>query len=187
MGPFTDGNTLKSTLRFLRRIFPYCTCKNEHNNFCLNYHIGKCPGVCCLKHPDAISNFQFSISSYNKNITAIKNILNGKRVSLVKNLEKEMTLSAKRGNLEKAIELREILGKLKRVFENAQVILNLRRYDISKNHNEKVLLDFKNIFKLKNVPTRIEGYDISNIQGNYATGSMVVFTNGKPDKNQYRK
>jgi len=34
---------------------------------------------------------------------------------------------------------------------------------------------------------RIEAYDISNIQGKEAVGSMVVFTQGKPDKNQYRK
>jgi len=34
---------------------------------------------------------------------------------------------------------------------------------------------------------RIETYDISNIQGKQATGSMVVFTDGQPDKGQYRK
>lgn len=34
---------------------------------------------------------------------------------------------------------------------------------------------------------RIETYDISNIQGKQATGSMVVFINGQPDKSQYRK
>jgi excinuclease ABC subunit C len=34
---------------------------------------------------------------------------------------------------------------------------------------------------------RIECYDVSNIQGKFATGSMVVFINGAPDKNLYRK
>lgn len=34
---------------------------------------------------------------------------------------------------------------------------------------------------------RIEAYDISNIQGQEATGSMVTFVNGRPDKNFYRK
>ena len=37
------------------------------------------------------------------------------------------------------------------------------------------------------MPKRIEGYDISNIQGKEATGSMVVLTNGEIDKSQYRK
>ena len=40
---------------------------------------------------------------------------------------------------------------------------------------------------LKKVPVRIEGYDISNIYGLSATGSMVVFTEGQADKSQYRK
>ena len=34
---------------------------------------------------------------------------------------------------------------------------------------------------------RIEGYDISNISGTSAVGSMVVFTDSAPDKNEYRK
>ncbi len=36
-------------------------------------------------------------------------------------------------------------------------------------------------------PRRIECYDISNIQGAYMVGSMVVFYDGKPQKSQYRK
>jgi excinuclease ABC subunit C len=41
--------------------------------------------------------------------------------------------------------------------------------------------------QLKKKPLRIEGYDISNIQGVDAVGSMVVFSEGIPDKNSYRK
>lgn len=40
---------------------------------------------------------------------------------------------------------------------------------------------------LTRVPKRIEGYDISNIFGKEAVGSMVVFKNGDADKSQYRK
>ena len=36
-------------------------------------------------------------------------------------------------------------------------------------------------------PLRIECFDISTIHGSYTVASMVVFTNGKPDKNQYRR
>lgn len=36
-------------------------------------------------------------------------------------------------------------------------------------------------------PRRIEVYDISNFQGTHAVGSMIVFTNGLPDKKMYRK
>jgi excinuclease ABC subunit C len=40
---------------------------------------------------------------------------------------------------------------------------------------------------LEEAPTRIEGYDISNIQGTAATGSMVVFVKGVPRKSDYRR
>jgi excinuclease ABC subunit C len=40
---------------------------------------------------------------------------------------------------------------------------------------------------LPKVPQRIEGYDISNIFGKDAVGSMAVFSGGEPDKNEYRK
>src|SRR3989344_7131238 len=36
IGPFTDGGALKTTLKILRRIFPFCTCKQTHHNYCLN-------------------------------------------------------------------------------------------------------------------------------------------------------
>ncbi|MBT4335405.1 excinuclease ABC subunit C, partial [bacterium] len=45
----------------------------------------------------------------------------------------------------------------------------------------------KKVLNLKNMPLRIEGYDISNIQGVMATGSMVVFTNARPNKKEYRR
>lgn len=40
---------------------------------------------------------------------------------------------------------------------------------------------------LKSLPKRIECYDISHISGTNKVASMVVFTNGKADKKQYRK
>jgi len=49
------------------------------------------------------------------------------------------------------------------------------------------LEELKNLFKLKKIPDRIEGFDISNIQGTNPVGSMVVFTKGIPDNSAYRK
>ncbi|XOU94073.1 MAG: excinuclease ABC subunit UvrC [Candidatus Kerfeldbacteria bacterium] len=53
--------------------------------------------------------------------------------------------------------------------------------------SKESLSEIKKLLKLKNNPKRIEIYDISNIQGISAVGSMVVFTNGQPDKKWYRK
>jgi excinuclease ABC subunit C len=49
------------------------------------------------------------------------------------------------------------------------------------------LKELQKILSLPRLPQRIEGYDISNIQGQEAVGSMVVLTNGLADSKQYRK
>jgi excinuclease ABC subunit C len=47
--------------------------------------------------------------------------------------------------------------------------------------------DLQRYLGLKNLPRRIECYDISNIQGTDSVASMVVFVDGKPAKSQYRR
>lgn len=49
------------------------------------------------------------------------------------------------------------------------------------------LEELKTIIGLNEIPKRIESFDISNIQGVDSIGSMVVFTNGKKDKKEYRR
>jgi excinuclease ABC subunit C len=48
------------------------------------------------------------------------------------------------------------------------------------------LQELKNRLGLSRLPERIEAFDISNIMGNLAVGSMVVFEDGQPRKSAYR-
>ena len=62
--------------------------------------------------------------------------------------------------------------------------------DMNKRKYEKsigALEELKQILNLDDIPKRIESFDISNIQGVDSIGSMVVFTNGKKDKKEYRR
>ncbi|PIU01615.1 excinuclease ABC subunit C [bacterium (Candidatus Torokbacteria) CG09_land_8_20_14_0_10_42_11] len=72
---------------------------------------------------------------------------------------------------------------------NAQEFLkeHLRKKRAEETKNQKALSKLASYLKLKKIPRRIETYDISNIQGQQATGSMVVFKNGKADKSAYRR
>src|SRR3989344_1582950 len=176
IGPFTDGGALKTTLRFLRSVFPYCTCKQLHHNRCLNYHIGKCLGFCCLKSGTSSKDKK----AYADNINAVREILNGKKNSFVKELRKEAGNAAKKDDFEKAIELRDKIEKLERIFKNARII---RSSEIIKSYRSGL----ETLLKTRKPIVRIEGYDVSNIQGAHATGSMVTFVHGQPDKNFYRK
>jgi excinuclease ABC subunit C len=49
------------------------------------------------------------------------------------------------------------------------------------------LQELKNRLRLPKMPRRIEGYDISNIQGALAVGSMVVLEKGRPKPAHYRR
>lgn len=59
------------------------------------------------------------------------------------------------------------------------------RYD--EERLDLALLQLESALALPEPPMRIECFDISTIHGNYSVASMVVFTNGKPDKSQYRR
>ena len=51
----------------------------------------------------------------------------------------------------------------------------------------EALAEIENELQLPHSPSRMECYDISNIQGSAAVGSMVVFENGKPKSSLYRR
>ena len=52
---------------------------------------------------------------------------------------------------------------------------------------DAALAEVEKVLKLRDLPLRIEGYDISNIQGTSAAGSMVVFEKGRPKQSHYRR
>jgi len=54
------------------------------------------------------------------------------------------------------------------------------------DRNQQAMLDLAEILDLPDLPHRIEGYDISHIQGSDAVGSQVVFIDGLPAKQHYR-
>lgn len=160
-GPYTSKKNMELALGIIRKIFPFHSGKADTEKGCLDFQIGRCPGPYAGRITE---------KDYRKNIMGIQMILGGRKKSLVKTLEKEMRQSAKKHDFEKAAELR-----------NKVFALNHIR-DIALIGNEKKF----------NLPTsgknlRIEAYDISNISGKNATGSMVVFNGAGPDKAQYRK
>lgn len=84
-----------------------------------------------------------------------------------------------RGKFKKLLELTKINAEN---FAKKSEISFLAARDI-----DNALKNLANKIKIRSKLGRIECYDISNIQGKYAVGSMVVFTRGVPEKSQYRK
>lgn len=67
----------------------------------------------------------------------------------------------------------------------------LMRYKVRTNYDDErindALLQLESALALDGPPMRIECFDISTIHGSYTVASMVVFSGGRPDKNQYRR
>jgi excinuclease ABC subunit C len=64
---------------------------------------------------------------------------------------------------------------------------SLREHTLSQRSKEKILLRLQEELGLKNLPRRIEAFDISQIQGTESVASMVSFENNLPDKRNYKK
>ena len=64
---------------------------------------------------------------------------------------------------------------------------NLIRSKKNSTANEDILEDLKNILSLKEKPSYIEAYDISNLKNSDNVGAMVVFKDAKPFKSAYKK
>ncbi|MFQ5828915.1 MAG: excinuclease ABC subunit UvrC [Candidatus Methylomirabilia bacterium] len=70
--------------------------------------------------------------------------------------------------------------------ENAA--LALQTHLLSRENRQQVLLEeLQRALNLPGLPNRVEGFDISNIQGAEAVGSMVVWENGAPQKADYKR
>ncbi|MCI8428010.1 MAG: excinuclease ABC subunit UvrC [Lachnospira sp.] len=88
-------------------------------------------------------------------------------------------ITPKKGDKEKLVEL---------AYKNAQNVL-LQDTERIKNEQKKTIGAMTEIAKLIGLPAikRAEAYDISNTNGVESVGSMIVFQDGKPKKNDYRK
>jgi excinuclease ABC subunit C len=77
---------------------------------------------------------------------------------------------------EEAAKIRDQINALSTIGQNKEGLASINELE-----------DLKNLLKLEKLPLRIEAFDISNIYGKEATGSMVSFYKGFADKNNYRR
>lgn len=173
-GPYYNPLPIRKALKYLRKIFPYSTHDTLPKRVCLQYHLGLCPGV---------EEGKIGEKEYKANLKKLTLYLKGSRKQLMNDIEKEMKQAAKVGNFEEAASARDQLSHLKSL--QRQIVFSDKEFmDISK---DEALTGLKELLTLPELPRRIEGYDISHMQGTNNVASMVVATNGLADKAQYRK
>jgi excinuclease ABC subunit C len=174
-GPYFSTLSVRQALKLLRKVFPFATRRiGGQKRASLHYHIGLDPGL---------EEGKTSLEDYRANLRKLMAIIQGKRQAIVKEIERDMKRAAKAKDFERAAKLRNQLFALQGL--NRQVIFSDKEFlDISKDH---ALGELVELLSLDKFPQRIEGYDISHMQGTDVVASMVVFTNGVSDKGEYRK
>lgn len=181
-GPFPSSRTVKMTLKQLRKVFPWCSnppgSKNKSGRPCFYLHIKLCPGACI----GAITK-----QDYNKIINRFVKFMDGRKDELTQDLTAEMTKYSKDEQYEQAQSVKKVLEGIQYLLQSNRVSSYLENPNFLEDEHKRGLLELQQVLNLPDYPERIEGYDISNISGTNATGSMVVLTNGEIDKSQYRR
>lgn len=192
-GPFQSNRIMRQLLRSVRRVVPYCLQKTRDGRPCFYTHIGLCnPCPSVIAKMPAPPEARGAKRRYRKNIARIALLLSGKSKAVRLSLEKEMSDFASSLEYEKAADIKRQL--------NALDLLMLRTFDPMVYIEHSSLPDasyidrldaLANVLKINGVtiptPKRIECIDISNISGAWATGSLVVFSDGVPDTEEYRR
>ena len=83
-------------------------------------------------------------------------------------------------------EKRHLLDMCERNARHALMRYSMRT-GYADDRTNQALLQLESALALPAAPLRIECFDISTLHGNFTVASMVVFTNGRPDKSQYRR
>lgn len=167
IGPFTSGSLLKEAFQAIRRIFPFRTCRTLPRRACLDYYLKLCPAPCEGK---------ISQEAYRENLQQVFRLMEGKKADVVKTLEEKMQETSRQRRFEEAAKFRDQIAGL------AEITLRPKQLVAS-----EALADLHQLLRLPAVPHRIEGFDISNIFGREAVGSMVLFVDGKPFKEGYKR
>jgi len=186
IGPFVDGNALKQSLKVLRKVFPFRSCNVLTKHPCLWHQLNRCPAPCLTKSALAnqLPNFKKELKKEcQKNAGNLTKILQGKKNQVLYSLKREMKKLSLNQNFEKAGRIRDQVKSLEKVLAHTSV---LEQKPIIKESSEAGII-LQRILKTKKDISHIEAYDVSNIQGQTATGSMVTFINGSPAKRYYRK
>lgn len=188
LGPFPSSYKLQEVLKLARRIFPWCNQgppkANRHPKACFYHHLDLCPGVCL----GIVSAADYQIA-----IKELSLFLRGQKKTVVTNLRTQLKTAIAQEEFELA-ELHQHQIEAIKAVTSGQYRLGpeLVLPDFHQSEAEAGLIFLQKLLAdYLRVPhghplQRIEGYDVSNLQGKQATVSQVVLTDGRPDSSQYK-
>ncbi|MBL9135931.1 MAG: excinuclease ABC subunit UvrC [Verrucomicrobiales bacterium] len=182
-GPFAHSGSVRRTLTVIRRRFNLRGCRpltptEADYRHCLYGNLKYCTAPCIGNVPR---------EQYLTQVRAACDFLAGQIDEMVVEFEAEMKKAASRLEFEKAAQLRDAIADLKRTTQRTEKFERIP-YKLPVAINpEADLRELARVLNLTAPPSRIEGFDISNISGTFMVSSMVSFWHGRPDRSHYRR
>lgn len=176
-GPYPDGTSVRKILGLIRHIFPFCTHKKSYRS-CLFIHLGLCPGP----------GISINEKDYKRTIKLIINFLKGKKTAVLKKLQREMEEAAFGQDYRKAALIKRQIWAIENITQEVKSPFEyLKNPNLVKDLAREKLKELTIFLGLSKVPKKIECYDISNISGTDATGSMAVAIDGQSASSMYKR
>ena len=181
-GPFPRAGVLRQTVDFLCRRFGLRACKvrepgAEARRHCHDHLIRDCLGPCT----GAVTH-----ELYGEKLEAALEVLRGNCRTVVAELKAQMTKAALAKRFEQAAEVRDVIENLESVCAPTRRFARATIEDRERRSDEAVAA-LQEALQLSCAPAVIECFDLSNIGGRLAVGSMVCFRGGKPATSDYRR
>jgi len=167
IGPFANAGLLRQAFDAIRGVIPFRTCRVMPKRACLDYHLGLCQAPCEGK---------ISQAEYRENLSRVFRLMEGKKEQVIEELRGKMKQASAARRYEDAAKVRDQMVSL------SQLAARPRRFIPA-----QALPDLQSVLQLPRLPRRIAGFDVSNIFGREAVGSMVTFVDGRPFKDGYRR
>jgi excinuclease ABC subunit C len=185
-GPFTNAKKLRGTISVLQKIFRFRTCTLDIEDGderwrwfrpCLLASINQCTAPC---------NLRINKEDYKQDIRRLRLFLDGKKGKLLKELNKEMQDASKDLKFERAARICDEIKALESLNLRGNLEDNVQP-EVFYIDPKKGLVGLQKVFKLPELPRRIEGVDIAHLQGGETVGSLVQFIDGMPFKHGYKR
>jgi excinuclease ABC subunit C len=187
-GPFLHKKQARTAVEYIERTFKLYRCKQNIPNGCLKFHLNLCAGS-CMPH--------FDLNAYIFRINLAIEMLKGNyqnSLSMITEQVKEYTHALE---FEKAQHLVFYLKNLETIFSTLQSRFSEKKYESSCSslasdeksykHYLQTAQELQHLIGIKGTPITIDCFDISHFQSSALVGSCVRFTNGKPDKDKFRR
>ncbi|HVU16884.1 MAG TPA: excinuclease ABC subunit UvrC [Candidatus Didemnitutus sp.] len=179
-GPFAHSGLLRRTLATMRK---------RYGILLTDAHPVKLPDGRYRLYDDVRAELsgwpnEVDPAEYRARVDEACDFLDGKSREWLAELRAEMMHAAEKQEFEKAAELRDVVLALERTLARTRKFTR----DLTQlRPDEESLRSLQEAVGLESPPVHLECFDISHISGTFVVASMVHFTNGRPDKDQYRR